>query len=80
MSGQLHSSEALTQRKQFPSPTREEAWWAPGVGLDSVEKRKVLQRRESNPEIPARGPSLYRLSYPDADGLGSTYNFYSLNK
>jgi hypothetical protein len=38
----------------------------PRVGLDAVEKRKILQCRESNPGHPACSPSLYRLSYPDS--------------
>jgi hypothetical protein len=36
----------------------------PRVGLDDVEKRKIVHCRESNPGRPARSPSLYRLSYP----------------
>jgi hypothetical protein len=38
-------------------------WVGPRVGLDVVEKRKILPCRESNP---AHSPSLYRLSYPDS--------------
>jgi hypothetical protein len=40
-------------------------WVGLGTGLDAVEKRNILQCRKSNPGLPARSPSLYRLSYPD---------------
>jgi hypothetical protein len=33
------------------------------VGLDSVEKRKILLCGESKPGPPASAPSLYQLSY-----------------
>jgi hypothetical protein len=35
------------------------------VGLDAVEKRKILHCRALNPVRPARSLSLYRLRYPD---------------
>jgi hypothetical protein len=34
-------------------------WVGPGAGLDEVEKREILARRESNPARPAR-------RYPDS--------------
>jgi hypothetical protein len=34
------------------------------VGLDAIEKRKILLCREWNPGYPACRPTLYRLSYP----------------
>jgi hypothetical protein len=37
----------------------------PRAGLDAVEKRKILPRRELNPGRSARSSSLYRPSYPD---------------
>jgi hypothetical protein len=48
-----------------------DAQWLEGwVGLradpDTVEKRQILHCRKSNPDRPARNPSLYRLSYPDS--------------
>jgi hypothetical protein len=33
----------------------------PRAGLDSMEKRKIVRSRESNPDRLAHGPSLYRL-------------------
>jgi hypothetical protein len=36
----------------------------PRVGLDAVEKRKILHCRESNPGCSSRSPLLYRLNYP----------------
>jgi hypothetical protein len=38
----------------------------PRVGLDAVEKRKILHCEESNLGRPARSSPLYRLSYPDS--------------
>jgi hypothetical protein len=32
--------------------------------MDAVEERKILHCRELNSGLPARSPSLYRLSYP----------------
>jgi hypothetical protein len=34
------------------------------IGLDEVEKRKILPSRELNPGCPARSLLLFRLSYP----------------
>jgi hypothetical protein len=41
-------------------------WVGPRVGLDAVEKRKILHSWESNPGRAACSPSLYRLSYPNS--------------
>jgi hypothetical protein len=40
-------------------------WVGLRVGLDAVEKRRILHCRGSNSGRPARSPSLYRLSYPN---------------
>jgi hypothetical protein len=40
-------------------------WMGPRVGLDHVEKRKILHCWEPNPGRRARISSLYRLSHPD---------------
>jgi hypothetical protein len=37
------------------------SWVGTRVGLDAVEKRKILLCREWNPDRPARSPLLYRL-------------------
>jgi hypothetical protein len=41
-------------------------WVGPRVGLDAVEKRKILHCQKSNPGRAARSPSLHQLSYPDS--------------
>jgi hypothetical protein len=38
-------------------------WVDPTVGLDDVEKRKILHWWESNPSLLACNPSLYWLRY-----------------
>jgi hypothetical protein len=38
----------------------------PRAGLGAVERKIILYCQGSNPGRPARSPSLYRLSYPDA--------------
>jgi hypothetical protein len=49
VSGQLHVPAALP-----PVPHWIGGWVGPRVGLDAVEKRKILPYRESNPGRPAR--------------------------
>jgi hypothetical protein len=41
-------------------------WVDPRVGLDTVEKRKILRCRESNPGRPAHSFSVSGLSSPDS--------------
>jgi hypothetical protein len=38
----------------------------PRAGLEAVKKREIVSCRKLNPGLPARSPSLYRLSYPDS--------------
>jgi hypothetical protein len=45
------------------------SWDGPGVALDAVKKRKILQCRESNPGSPAHSPSLSRLTAYNAKYL-----------
>jgi hypothetical protein len=58
--GQLDAPAALTSGKdsRFPLARR---LGGPTAGLGSVEKRKILSCRESNPGRLAHSPSLYRL-------------------
>jgi hypothetical protein len=63
MKGQLHAPAALSTGNEARVPIAWEAGWAPRVGLDAVEKRKILHCRESNPGLQARSPSLYQLNF-----------------
>jgi hypothetical protein len=54
VSGQLHASAALPTGKSPPSTHWIGGWVDPRVGLDAVEKRKILHCRESNPGRPDR--------------------------
>jgi hypothetical protein len=44
-------------------------WAGLRFGLHAVENREILPCRESNPYLPTRSPSLYRLLYPDSSEL-----------
>jgi hypothetical protein len=45
-------------------PTGQKTGWAPKADLDAVEKtNKNCLYQKLNPGLPARNPSLYRLSY-----------------
>jgi hypothetical protein len=76
VNGQLHAPAALPPRKYPPVTHWIGGWVDPRVGLDAVEKRKLLQCRESNPGRPARNPSLYRLSYPNSSLTCKAGNFF----
>jgi hypothetical protein len=56
----------FTPRENAPGDHWVRGWVSLRVGLDNVEKRKVLHCRESIPASPAHSPSLYQLSYPDS--------------
>jgi hypothetical protein len=47
------------------------------ASVDAVEKRKILQCRESNPGRPARSLSVYRLRYPGSWCSDKAIKFYS---
>jgi hypothetical protein len=53
-SAQLHDPAALPPRKGPPGTRWIGGWVGPRVGLDDVEKRKILHCRESTPDLPAR--------------------------
>jgi hypothetical protein len=64
VSGQLHATATLP-----PAETAAGTHWIGGwvglrASLGSMEQRKILPLRESNPSHPARSPPLHRLSYP----------------
>jgi hypothetical protein len=44
-------------------------WVGLRASLDAMEMRKIFHCRESNSECPAYSPSLYRVSYPNAQGV-----------
>jgi hypothetical protein len=44
-------------------------WVSPSAGLDAVEKIKNFPCQKSNPGLPARSPSLYRLIYSDSEAV-----------
>jgi hypothetical protein len=46
----------FTPGERAPGTHRIGGWVGPRVGLDAVEKRKVLHCRESNPGRPASSP------------------------
>jgi hypothetical protein len=46
--GQLHAAAALPTRERAPSTHYRGGWMGPSVGVDAVEKIKVLHCRESN--------------------------------
>jgi hypothetical protein len=52
--GQLHDPDALPLGKEPRSTHWIRGWVGPRVGLDAVEKRKILHCRESNPGRPTR--------------------------
>jgi hypothetical protein len=62
------SLPARFYRRELPPPPGNNCvgdWVSPRVSLDAMEKRKISSAcRESNPDPPARSPSLYRLSCP----------------
>jgi hypothetical protein len=65
--GQLQAPAALPPRKELPGTHWIGGWVGSRVGLDDVEKRKILTLPgfELRPlGLPARSQSLYRLSYP----------------
>jgi hypothetical protein len=55
VSGQLHVPSALPSRKEPQAPTGWEGGWAPEP-VWTLEKRKILQCRESNPGCSACSP------------------------
>ena len=61
MSGQRHAAAALYPGKD-PVPIVQETGWAPGPVWTGAENLAPTGIR--SPNRPARGQSLYRLSYP----------------
>jgi hypothetical protein len=53
----------FTPEEVAPDTLWRRGWVGPRVGLDVVDKRKILHPPESNPDHLANSPSLYRLSY-----------------
>jgi hypothetical protein len=53
-------------RKRTPGIDWTGGWVDTRVGLESVDKRKVLHCRDSNASRPVCIPSIYQLSYPDS--------------
>jgi hypothetical protein len=60
VSDQLHPLAAFIPRERAPSTHWIGGWVGPRVGLDAVEKRKILHCWESTPGHPAH-------SYTDSD-------------
>jgi hypothetical protein len=70
VSGQLQALAAITPPEEKATVTQWIGGWVgPRVGLDAVERRKILHYRELNPGHPASKPSVYRLSYPNSKTL-----------
>jgi len=59
--GQQHAPAASTPGKE-PVPIIQEAGWVPGLVWTGAEN--LVHTRIRSPDRPARGQSLYRLSYP----------------
>jgi hypothetical protein len=58
VSGQFHAPATLP-----PSTRWIGGWVGPRVGLNAVEKRKILHCQELNPSRVACSPSLFQLSH-----------------
>jgi hypothetical protein len=83
--GQFHAPAALSVMEKTPRPHWMWGWVGPRAGLDVMEKRGIsCHCQESNPDCPARIPSLYRLScivwllYPVGTSWGWVVSFTSL--
>jgi hypothetical protein len=61
VSGQLLAPAAFLSGERATGTHWIGGWVGPRVGLDAVEKRKIVHYRESNPG--SSSLSLYRLSY-----------------
>jgi hypothetical protein len=69
VSGQLHAPVALLSGERAPGTHWIGGWMGPRVGLDAVEKRKIMQCRVSKPDRLARSSTLIptegsRLLFP----------------
>jgi hypothetical protein len=65
VSGQHHAPAALYPRGIDPGTHWTRGWVGPRAGLDAEARRKILCLcRGSNPGLPVRSQTLYRLSYP----------------
>jgi hypothetical protein len=51
-------------------------WVDPAIGLDVVEKRRILHCRESNPCLPARTRLLYDWDYRVGDRMINVYGVF----
>jgi hypothetical protein len=69
VNGKLHAPATLSPEEIAPGTHWSGGWVGYRFGLDAVEKRKILQCRESNPGRPAHSLSLYRFCYPDSPQL-----------
>jgi hypothetical protein len=69
-SGQLGVPVTINPEERAPGANWIGGWLGPRVGLDVVEKRKIL----SNPGRAAHSPSLYRPTYADAQ-VHFNYNY-----
>jgi hypothetical protein len=60
----------FTTGERIPGTHWLRGWVGPMADLNTVENTSMLHCRESNPALPARTPSLYRLKYPGSPRMG----------